>query len=40
LGSVCLPEGLAVHQIGADFVLGVSTDELETERVVMYRLVK
>jgi hypothetical protein len=40
LGSVCLPEGFSLHQVGADFLLGVSTDEMETERVVMYGLVK
>jgi hypothetical protein len=37
LGDVELPP-LEVHQIGADFVLGVATDELGVERVRVYEL--
>lgn len=40
LGSKCLPEGFTLHEVGSDFVLGVSVDELGTERVAMYGLVK
>lgn len=39
-GSVLTPPGLRVHQIGADFVLGVARDELEAEVVVAYRLTR
>ncbi len=40
LGSKCLPEGFTLHQVGSDFVLGVSVDELGIERVTIYGLVK
>ena len=38
LGTVGMPGDLVVHEIGMDYVLGVATDELGVERVVLYRL--
>ncbi|HUH14165.1 MAG TPA: hypothetical protein VMK65_13705 [Longimicrobiales bacterium] len=38
LGTVRTPAGLTVYQIGEDFVLGRTRDELEIERVVLHRL--
>lgn len=38
LGQVELPEGLAVHAIGPDWVLGRWTDEYEVEHVRLHRL--
>lgn len=38
LGTVATPEGLVLHEIGRDYLLGVALDELETQRVVMYPL--
>jgi hypothetical protein len=38
LGAVELPEGLRPMDIGEDWVLGVMRDELEVERVRMFRL--
>ncbi|HEX6041017.1 hypothetical protein [Longimicrobium sp.] len=40
LGTVETPAGLAVHQIGPDWILGVQKDALEVEHVRMYPLVK
>lgn len=40
LGSVRTPEGLEIHQIGADFVLGTMTDPLGVERVVLHELLR
>ena len=40
LGDVTLPEGLIVHQVGADWILGVETDEVDVEYVVLYNLRK
>lgn len=40
LGTVTMPDGLRVLEIGADHVLGLVTDELEIETVVMHGLVK
>jgi hypothetical protein len=40
LGSVDAPRGFTIHQIGADYVLGRSLDDMDVERVVMYRLLK
>jgi hypothetical protein len=40
LGEVVLPNGLAVMQIGPEFVLGVWRDEFDVEHVRMYELVK
>jgi 6-bladed beta-propeller len=37
-GTVHTPEGLEIHQIGRDFILGVERDELGVERVVRYGL--
>jgi hypothetical protein len=38
LGEVETPARFQVYQIGSDFVLGRSTDELDVERVQLYRL--
>jgi hypothetical protein len=38
LGGVEIPEGLRITQIGTGFLLGVHTDELGVERVLMYGL--
>jgi hypothetical protein len=38
LGPVEVPGTLEIHEIGADYLLGVSTDELGVERVEMYGL--
>jgi hypothetical protein len=40
LGSVEVPYGLTVLDIGADYVLGSALDELQIERIEFYRLVK
>ncbi len=40
LGTVEIPAALEVHQIGADFVIGLQVDELGVERVVVHDLVK
>ena len=40
LGSVYLPEGLRVTQIGDDFVLGIWQDEPGVESVRQYALTK
>ncbi len=40
LGTVETPSGLNVKQIGADFVLGVATTELDVEQVRRYPLVR
>jgi hypothetical protein len=40
LGTMETPEGLEIHQIGRDFVLGVLQDELEVEHVQMWPLVR
>jgi hypothetical protein len=40
LGEVNAPTGLDVHQIGDDFVLGVTRDENDVQYVVMHRLIK
>ncbi len=40
LGVVTGPEGIRVTDIGPDYMLGIVTDELDVERVVMYRLVR
>ena len=37
-GTVVLPPGLRATQAGLDFVLGISTDSVGVERVVLYRL--
>jgi hypothetical protein len=38
MGTIAMPEGLLVWQIGRDFVLGKLTDDLGVERVVVYEL--
>jgi len=40
LGRVTLPTGLEVYEIGADYVLGRTLDELEVERIEVYEIVK
>jgi hypothetical protein len=40
LGSLTLPDRFQVRDIGSDYVLGEMTDEAETERVLLYRLIK
>jgi len=40
LGVVTGPTGVTVMDIGADYLLGIVTDEMDVERVVMYALVK
>ncbi|HUG38889.1 MAG TPA: 6-bladed beta-propeller [Longimicrobiales bacterium] len=40
LGSVVMPRGIRVLQIGPDFVLGQWLDELDTEHIRLHRLVK
>jgi hypothetical protein len=38
MGTLSLPAGLAVHDIGEDYVLGLARDELGVERVELYSL--
>ena len=38
LGRFETPEGLTIYEIGTDYVLGRTTDELEVERVVLLSL--
>ena len=38
LGTVKLPHGLRVMEIGADYVLGVATDDLDIQYVHLYGL--
>jgi hypothetical protein len=40
LGDVTTPARFAVREIGTDYVLGQTSDEMETERVLLYRLQK
>ena len=40
LGLVTGPERLRVMDIGADYVLGIATDDMDVEQARMYRLVK
>jgi hypothetical protein len=40
LGTVVLPQRLMVTEIGADYVLGHTTDETEVEHVELYALIK
>lgn len=40
LGVVTGPEGLRVTDIGTDYVMGIVTDDMDVQRVVMYELVK
>lgn len=38
LGSVPLPDAFTIHEIGQDYVLGVSRDDLDVEYVTLYDL--
>ncbi len=38
LGTVVTPTGFRVHEVGADYVLGVWTDELDVQYVRVYEL--
>jgi hypothetical protein len=40
LGTLEMPAGLRVREIGDDYVLGTATDELDVEHVRLHRLVK
>lgn len=40
LGSIIVPAGFAIHQIGDDFMLGRWTDDMDVEYVRMYALEK
>jgi hypothetical protein len=38
LGSVEVPQGLTVREVGSDYVLGTARDDLDVEQVLLYRL--
>lgn len=40
LGRVSMPPGMAVHQIGPDYVLGMVRDELDVEHIVLFGLAR
>ena len=40
LGEVTTPARLVVREVGADYILGSLTDDMEVERVLLYSLVK
>lgn len=40
LGPVETPSRFAVYEIGSDYVLGRHADEMDVERVLLYRLEK
>jgi len=40
LGTVMTPSRFTIYEIGSDFVLGRAMDDMDTERVLMYRLLK
>ena len=40
LGQVTVPEGLKVYEIGSDYILGRSMDEMDVERIEVFQLVK
>ncbi|MFW6078460.1 MAG: hypothetical protein ACODAE_02490, partial [Gemmatimonadota bacterium] len=40
LGAVDIPSGLDVHEIGADYLIGTTTDELDVQRVVVHELTR
>ena len=40
LGTVRMPGPFVVQQIGSDFVLGYTWDELDVEYIHLYRLIK
>jgi hypothetical protein len=37
-GTLALPNGFILHEVGVDYLLGVQRDSLDTERIVKYRL--
>lgn len=40
LGTVQMPRGFAVFQIGRDFVLGRARDEFDIEHIRLYELIR
>ena len=40
LGTVTMPEGFQVREIGSDYVLGQKADDTEIEHIVLYQLIK
>ena len=40
LGTIDTPHGLRVTDLGSDYVLGIARDQLDTEHVRLYRLMK
>ena len=40
LARVATPPGVEVLEIGADYVLGITRDELEVERIVLHTLTR
>ena len=40
LGEVALPQRLRVAEIGADYLLGISSDDLGVQHVRLYELIK
>ena len=40
LGRVTLPAGLEVYEIGSDYILGRSLDEMDVERIEVFQLLK
>lgn len=38
LGTIAMPDGFELHQVGDDFVLGVTTNDLDVETVGLYSL--
>ena len=40
LARASTPSGFSVHSIGSDFIIGVASDELGVERVLLYDLIK
>jgi hypothetical protein len=38
LGTIALPAGFELHQVGKDFVLGVTRNELDVQVVELYSL--
>jgi hypothetical protein len=39
-GEVRIPLPVTVHEIGTDYILGVARDDVGTEYVIQYRLVR
>jgi sugar lactone lactonase YvrE len=40
LGTVTMPEGFRVREIGSNYVLGQKADDTEIEHIVLYQLIK